>query len=153
MSSRRPPDNPFQPRGTTPQGPQKGARFDRLNALFSGGGAAAAPPAPRARGVSFDGMGGKMRKEQLRMARSVEDITSAADALLAHHELPDEPELLCKMVHHPDGAVGERVLAELGAMHARGKLTLTGTMREALQSFAPRCREPNAQSALKLLLG
>ena len=94
-----------------------------------------------------------MRREALRMARSVEDIASAADALLEHHELPDEPELLGKMLHHPDAGVGERALAELASLHARGKVTLTGTVREALTTFLPRCREPNARAALERILG
>ena len=45
-----------------------------------------------------------------------------------------------------------RALAELGALHAKGKLQRTMTVRDALEEFAPRCREPNAQALLKSLL-
>lgn len=100
----------------------------------------------------MDGMGSRMRLETLRMASSPQDVAAASDVLLAHHEWPDEPNLLCKMLVHPDAGVGERALAELAALHAKGKLALTGTMRDALVAFQPRCREPNALDALKSLL-
>jgi hypothetical protein len=131
--------------------PKRGAKFDRLNALFGGGGASiAAPRHPNAPGVSS--MDSRMRMERLRGARSLEEIEASADALLKHFQMPDEAELLCKMLAHRDAGVGERALAELGALHAKGKLQRTMTVRDALEGFMPRCREPNAQALLKTLL-
>ena len=61
------------------------------------------------------------------------------------------PDLRSRHVIHCAG-VGERALAELGALHARGKLNRTMTMRDALEAFRGRCREPNAISLLETLL-
>ena len=93
-----------------------------------------------------------MRMERLRGAKSVEEIEASCDALLKHFQMPEEAELLCRMLKHRDAGVGERALAELGALHAKGKLQRTMTVRDALEEFAPRCREPNAQALLKSLL-
>jgi hypothetical protein len=93
-------------------------------------------------------MESRMRLERLRGAQQVEEIVAATDALLKHHLLPDEPELLCKMLIHPDAGVGERALAELGVRHRERKLTVTSTMRDALAAFRPRCREPLALALL-----
>ena len=97
-------------------------------------------------------MDSRMRMERLRGSRSLDELEASCDALLKHFQMPDEPELLCKMLQHRDAGVGERALAELGALHAKGKLQRTMTVRDALEGFAPRCREPNAQALLKELL-
>jgi hypothetical protein len=149
----RRPESPFIPNAANaPQSaPKRGAKFDRLNALFGGGGGVAAPPShPNAPGVSS--MDSRMRMERLRGARSLEEIEASCDALLKHFQMPDEQELLCKMLQHRDAGVGERALAELGGQHAKGKLQRTMMMRDALEAFQPRCREPNAQALIKTLL-
>jgi hypothetical protein len=141
------PDSPFIPRQQqTPNsgGPNKSAKMARLDALFKGGGVPAkSPHAP-----SAGAMGARMRTERLRGARSVEEIALATDSLLNSHEMPDEPELLCKMLQHPDAAVGERALAQLGSLKRAGKLELNTTVREALDAFDPRCKEPLARNLL-----
>ena len=138
-------DNPAL--GKKPGGP----RMDRLNALFGGPGAPA--PGPRVSAVSSGAMESRMRMERLKGARSQQEITDSVNALLAHHHLPDDPEMLCKMLIHPDAGVGEKVLSELGALQGRGRLQVTSTMKDQLQAFAPRCREPLAKSLLEKLLG
>ncbi|MBI5497225.1 MAG: hypothetical protein HY904_19585 [Deltaproteobacteria bacterium] len=149
------PDNPFAPREVNPVAPSKphGAKFNRLNALFDkGGGGGPPPPGPRGLGPSGGAMESRMRMERLRGAVDPAELDQACDALLRHHQMPDEPELLCKMLRHSDAGVGERALAELGALHARGKLNRTMTVRDALEAFRSRCREPNAISLLEKLL-
>lgn len=155
----RPPqhrDSPFIPQaqsGGAPQPQRGGAKFNKLNALFGGGGAPAATPNPRVEASGMGAVAPRIRMEQLRAAQTVDAITSAVDALLAHHQMPDDPELLWKMLRHPDAGVGERALAELGALHSRGKLAVTPLAKEALEAFEPRCREPLARNLLTTMLG
>lgn len=93
-----------------------------------------------------------MRMERLRAATTEEEIAASCDALLKHFEMPDEPDMLCKMLSHPDAGVGERALAQLGSMHQAGRLKLTLSQKESLTAFAPRCVEPLAKSLLEKML-
>jgi hypothetical protein len=93
-----------------------------------------------------------MRTERLRGATTVEEVAAASDVLLKFHEMPEDGELLCKMLRHPDAGVGERVLAQLGSLREAGRVVVTTVMREALVEFAPRCREPLARAVLDRLL-
>lgn len=149
-------DTPFLPRaGSGPTPDKRGnPKLDRLNAMFNSGKVQAPPP--RAGSPSTGGstaMGGKMRTERLRAAKDDAEVVASIDALMAANHLPDEPELLCKMTRHPDAAVGEKALAELAAMKGRMKVAITNTMREELQRFLPRCKDPVALAFLKELLG
>lgn len=154
MAPRDPPrpDGPFIPRASSvpAQAPARSGKLRNLEALFSKGGApgVAGPARPQAAGA----MESRMRRERLRAATAVEEIAAAADSLLKHFEMPDEPDLLCKMLAHPDAGVGERALAQLGSLHQAGKLAVTLTMKDALAAFQPRCREPMARAVLEELL-
>ncbi|MEW5848261.1 MAG: hypothetical protein AB2A00_05575 [Myxococcota bacterium] len=148
------PDSPFTPRANptpTPSSGPRGAKFAKLDALFKGGGAPS--PAPPAPARPAPAMGSRMRMERLRGAHTPDEIVAAADALVKNHEMPDEAELLCKMLQHPDAAVGERALAQLGSQHKSGKLVVSGLVRDALEAFEPRCKEPLARALLQELLG
>lgn len=143
------PGTPFEPQqNPTARPAARGAKFDRLNALFSGGARPAAPTRMPAAG----GMGPRIRMERLRMASDPAETTAAIDALVANHEIPDDPMLLARFLSHPDAGVGERALAQLGSLHAAGRLMPSGVLRDALEAFAPRCKEPHAQQLLQQLL-
>lgn len=159
------PDSPFVPRaGNTPHQPEqkRGAKFDRLNALFGGGGGGGAGGAPGGAGARpfgpKGGLGGagamesRMRTERLRAANTQDELEAACDALLKHFTLPEEPDLLCKMLGHRDLGVGERALAELGSLKARGRFTPTISMKEMLTTFGERVKEPNAARLVQDLL-
>ena len=149
------PESPFVPSaGNTPAQPgqKRGAKFDRLNALFNGGGAPGAPPPGRPGPGGGGAMESKMRMERLRGATTQEELEAACDALLRHYTLPEEPDLLCKMLAHRDMGVSERALAELGTLKARGRFSPSITMKEHLNAFGARVKEPNAAKLVADLL-
>lgn len=64
----------------------------------------------------------RMRLERLRIAREPEDIREAADVFLAHHQLPDDADILYKVLRHPTEKVIREGLGQLSSLLIQGRL-------------------------------
>ena len=125
----------------------------KLEALFGGGIGHASPAptmAPAAAALSVDAhrvfaaprrqVGRKpsaysMRLERLRIAREADAIREAADVFLAHHQLPDDMDVLLKVLQHPSEKVLCDVMGQISYLlnqrrAARATIILVDRLRE-----------------------
>lgn len=131
----------------------------KLEALFQGGGnggGAATPapaPAPRQaptervfasprRSLGRSPSDFRLRLERLRIAREVEEIREAGDQFLAHHQLPDEPDILMKLMLHPTERVNREAMGQISALLMQGRMTPTFVLDDRLKELRERATEP-----------
>lgn len=79
--------------------------------------------------------------ERLRIASSPEEIREAGDAFMAHHQLPDEPDILTKLLRHPEEKVVRESLGQLSSLIAQGRLGNGVILRERLKELATQVKE------------
>lgn len=130
----------------------------KLEALFSGGGKAsdlaASTPAPQAervfssprRSLGRTPSEYRLRLERLRIAREVDEIKEAADAFLAHHQLPDEPDILLKLLQHPAEKVAREAMGQISALLMQGRMPATVLLEDRLRDLDGRVREESTRS-------
>ena len=111
----------------------------RLDAMFPG-----APPVRRGppRGGENRGMPSprRMRLERLRLAREPQEIQEAADSFLRHHhnQLPDDVDILLKILLHPDQKVLREALGQLSSLIFQGRLRNVILLCSRLDELAAR---------------
>ncbi|MEL6543159.1 MAG: hypothetical protein AAFQ82_00945 [Myxococcota bacterium] len=138
--------------------PEAADSLKKLNALFgdSGGSTSSAPSRPRmtARGAPREQVFAsprrsngrspteyRMRLERLRIASSPEEIREAGDAFMTHHQLPDETDVLMKLLRHPEERVVRESLGQLSSLIAQGRLSNGTLLRERLKELEARVQE------------
>ena len=87
-----------------------------------------------------------MRKERLRMAREPEEIRAAADLFLKHHQLPDEIDILYKVMQHPDEKVVRDAMGQISSLLMQGRLETTVLLVDRLDDLEKRCSEEATRS-------
>ncbi len=131
----------------------------KLEALFGG----SSSPSPTAGGRSFSTQSAapsgrvfanarkstgrapteyRLRLERLRTAREDEEVKQAIDTFLAHHQLPDEVDVLYKVLQHPDEKVIRDALGQLSSLLMQGRLTATMLLKDHLNSLRAKAKEP-----------
>ncbi len=80
------------------------------------------------------------------MAREIADIQEAADAFLTHHQLPDDVDILYKVLQHPTEKVAREALGQISSLLMQGRLTATVLLEDRLKSLAERATEAATQS-------
>ena len=119
----------------------------RLEALFGGRSNGGAAPrhatASRASSGARRPMGRtpseyRMRFERLRLAREPSDICEAADLFLRHHQVPDDVDILVKLLHHPGEKVLREAMGQLSSLIFQGRLHSTLLLRERLDAIEAR---------------
>ena len=133
----------------------------KLEALFSGGGGVTessarsiGTPAPEREKVFSSPRKStgrapteyRLRLERLRAAREVEEIRAAADAFLTHHQLPDEPDILYKLLQHPTEKVVREALGQISSLMMQGRVSSTVILESHLKALAERVQEPATRS-------
>ncbi len=83
----------------------------------------------------------RMRLERLRIARSPEEIKEAADQFLAHHQLPDDPEILLKVLQHPAERVLREAMGQLSSLLMQGRWESTLILEDRLNELSTRVEE------------
>jgi hypothetical protein len=83
----------------------------------------------------------RMRLERLRMAREPEEIRQAADQFLQRHQLPDEVDILFKVLLHPDERVIREALGQLSSLLMQGRLNGTMLLEDRLNELQSRVRD------------
>lgn len=91
----------------------------------------------------------RLRLERLRAAREPEQIREAADAFLAKHQLPDEADILFKVLQHPSEKVLRDALGQLSALLMQGRLNGTMLLADRLNELADRVQEEATHSYIK----
>jgi hypothetical protein len=88
----------------------------------------------------------RLRLERLRASRSPEEIREAADAFLAHHQLPDDSDILFKLLQHPSEKVVREALGQLSSLLMQGRIAGTLLLLEHLNTLEARVQEPATRS-------
>jgi hypothetical protein len=88
----------------------------------------------------------RLRLERLRAARDVNEIREAADAFLSHHQLPDEPDILYRLLQHPGDKVVREALGQVSSLLMQGRITNTTILESHLQTLAGRVDDPGTRS-------
>ena len=88
----------------------------------------------------------RLRLERLRMARTEEEIQVAADAFLEHHQLPDDIEILIKVLLHPCEKVLREAMGQISALLMQGRLNSTVLVEDRLQTMSDRVTESSTIS-------
>jgi len=82
----------------------------------------------------------------LRAAREVNEVKEAADAFLAHHQLPDEPDVLYRVLQHPSEKVVREALGQISSLLMQGRITNSVILESHLGTLAERVTEPSTRS-------
>jgi hypothetical protein len=88
----------------------------------------------------------RMRLERLRGAREIDDIRQAADAFLQHHQLPDDTDVLYKVLQHPNEKVVRDALGQISSLLMQGRIQANALLEERLKTLAEREIEPGTRS-------
>ncbi len=88
----------------------------------------------------------RLRLERLRAAREVNEVKEAADAFLAHHQLPDEPDVLYRVLQHPSEKVVREALGQISSLLMQGRITNSVILESHLGTLAERVTEPSTRS-------
>lgn len=83
------------------------------------------------------------------MAREVNDVKEAADAFLAHHQLPDDPDILFKLLLHPSEKVNREAMGQISALLMQARLTATVVLTDRLNTLAARAQEKSTHSYIE----
>ncbi len=90
-----------------------------------------------------------MRLERLRIARSPEEIKEAADLFLQHHQLPDDPDILMKVLLHPDEPVLREAMGQLSSLMMQGRWAATFILEDRLNDLDARVQEDATRSYIE----
>ena len=88
----------------------------------------------------------RMRLERLRMARGPEEIKAAADQFLEHHQLPDDPDVLIKVLQHPAERVLREAMGQLSSLLMQGRWEATLILEDRLNELSTRVEEDSTVS-------
>ena len=88
----------------------------------------------------------RLRLERLRIARSEEEIEQAANTFLEHHQLPDDVEILIKVLLHPCEKVLREAMGQVSALLMQGRLNSTVLVEDRLSNMEGRVTESSTRS-------
>jgi len=88
----------------------------------------------------------RMRLERLRIARGPEEIKEAADQFLEHHQLPDDPDVLLKVLQHPAERVLREAMGQLSSLLMQGRWEATLILEDRLNELSTRVEENSTVS-------
>ena len=150
-------DRPGQDRAR-PSASSSAEHRRKLEAMFGGGGSSAATsasaPTERVFASPRKSTGRapsefRLRLERLRAAREPEEIREAADAFLRHHQLPDEPDILYKLLQHPSEKVVREALGQLSSLLMQGRISGTLLLADHLNRLEGRVQEDATRSYIE----
>lgn len=88
----------------------------------------------------------RLRLERLRIAREEEEIKEAADAFLAHHQLPDDVDVLYKLLRHPSERVLREAMGQISSLLMQGRINSTILLEDRLNVLTQSVAESATQS-------
>ena len=148
--------------------------LQKLEALFANSNIPAARPAPKRQSPrSRPNMGGegervvfsnprksigrapsefRLKLERLRIARNQEELVEAADNFLSAHQLPDDPEILLKVLRHPSEKVLREALGQISSLRMQGRMGSTVLLEDRLRQLEETITEPSTRSYVEGIL-
>lgn len=87
-----------------------------------------------------------MRLERVRIARNADELRDAVDTFLQHHQLPDDPDVLTKVMQHPSERVVREAMGQVSALLMQGRMAPTILLDERLRDLEGRCTEDATRS-------
>lgn len=88
----------------------------------------------------------RMRLERLRIAREVEEIREAADGFMQHHQLPDDVDILYKVLQHPAEKVVREALGQISSLISQGRINGSMILEDRLNGLSERATEGATRS-------
>lgn len=107
----------------------------QLDRVFSGGGLPEQLKQQAPNLGAFQKTEHRVRTDAVLAATSPSEIASAVDELLANHEMPEDAELLAKILAHPKGSHAQPALESLVEILDRGKPANALLLKTRLQSL------------------
>ncbi|MBN1961725.1 MAG: hypothetical protein JW841_12345 [Deltaproteobacteria bacterium] len=95
----------------------------------------------------------RMRLERLRIAREVEEIKEAADGFMQYHQLPDDVDILYKVLQHPSEKVVREALGQISSLISQGRINGSMILEDRLCSLAERATENATRSYIEGIRG
>jgi hypothetical protein len=95
----------------------------------------------------------RMRLERLRIAREVEEIREATDGFLQHHQLPDDVDILYKVLQHPSEKVVREALGQISSLISQGRINGSMILEDRLNSLSDRVTEDATRSYIEGVRG
>jgi len=88
----------------------------------------------------------RLRLERLRIAREVEQIRDATDTFLQFHQLPDDVDILYKVLQHPSEKVVREALGQISSLLSQGRISGGMLLEDRLNTLAERVSEEATRS-------
>ncbi len=88
----------------------------------------------------------RIKLERIRIARSPEEIQEAADSFLSQHQLPDDLDVLLKVLQHPSEKVLREAMGQISALLIQGRVASTMLLQDRLNDIETRISEASTQS-------
>ena len=83
----------------------------------------------------------RLRLERLRIAREPEEIKEATDIFLQYHQLPDDIDILYKVMQHPTEKVVREALGQISSLLIQGRISGGMLLEDRLQQLSERAKE------------
>ena len=94
----------------------------------------------------------RLKLERLRIARTQEELEEAADTFLSQHQLPDDPEILLKVLRHPSEKVLREALGQISSLLMQGRMGSTVLLEDRLRNLEDTISEPSTRSYIDGIL-
>ena len=94
----------------------------------------------------------RLRLERLRIAREPQEIEQATDQFLQFHQLPDDAEILVKVLQHPAEKVLREAMGQISSLLMQGRMQSTILVEDRLRQLNARELESGTQSYVEGLL-
>ena len=77
----------------------------------------------------------RMRMERIKAARDIDQIIESVDVFLKHHQLPDDPSVLFKVMQHTNEKVIREALGQISSLLMQGRLNPTVLLTDRLEQL------------------
>jgi hypothetical protein len=84
----------------------------------------------------------RLRLERLRIAREDHEIIEAANTFLEHHQIPDDLDVLYKLLRHSSEPVIREAIGQISSLLMQGRVVPTVLLDERLKDVLTRTQEP-----------
>lgn len=88
----------------------------------------------------------RLRLERIRIAREDDEITEATNAFLSYHQLPDDLDILYKVLQHPKEKVVREALGQISSLIMQGRVGGTLLLEDRLRDLEQRTSEEATKS-------
>ena len=91
----------------------------------------------------------RLRLERLRIAREPAEVEEAANTFLTHHQLPDDSDILYKVLLHSDERVLREALGQISALIMQGRIHNSVILVDRLNDLSARTTESSTRTYIE----